>query len=264
MLEQRRQLLMNEYVLYILCSDNKTNNFIERCIKSIDTEIDVVIMMNSNDKFHIDRVKQLANQNKLFFASSESTGYPGTGRNACIEHFANTNYQYMIQIDCDDNFFPSSLNTIKNSIKGKDCVLLRFDYEKAKKSILPFEILDDYSIKASIVFSAYSRVVQYFKYLYRPCAFSKKVIFYNFKYEDSRGVWEDFQSSKDILNNLNLDISFIDMLDNFNYTHFEKNGAMVNFGKKVSDQEIIEFMTPYIQNIKNALVLRNLNHYIID
>ena len=31
---------MNEYVLYILCSDNKPNNFIERCIKSIDTEID--------------------------------------------------------------------------------------------------------------------------------------------------------------------------------------------------------------------------------
>ena len=255
---------MNEYVLYILCSDNKLNKFIERCIKSIDIEIDVVIMMNSNDEFHIDRVRQLANQNKLFFASSESTGYPGTGRNACIDHFKNTNYEYMLKIDCDDNFFPSSLNTIKNSIKGKDCVLLRFDYEKAKKSILPFETLDDYSIKSSIVFSTYSRVIEYFKYLYRPCAFSKKIISSNFRYEDLYGVWDDFQSSRDLLNNLNLGISFIDMLDNFNYTHFERNGAMVNFGSKTLDQDIEEYMIPYIQNIKNALMLRNLNEYIID
>ena len=255
---------MNEYVLYILCSDNKPNKFIERCIKSIDTEINVVIMMNSNDEFHIDRVKQLANQNKLLFASSESTGYPGTGRNTCIDHFGNTDYDYMIQIDCDDNFFPNSLTTIKNNIKGKDCVLLRFDYIRAKTSILPFQTLDDYSIKASIVFSTYNRVIEYFKYLYRPCAFSKKIISSNFRYEDLYGVWDDFQSSRDVLNNLSLEISFIDMLDNFNYTHLEEKGAMVNFGSKASGQDIEEYMIPYIQNIKNALILRNLKEYIID
>ena len=253
---------MSDYVLYILCSDNKESDFIEKCINSVDVEIDIIIMMNSNDEYQIDRVKQLANKNGLLFASSESSGYPGTGRNSCIEHFKTTNYQYMIEFECDDIFFPGSLNIIMNSINGKDCVLLHFDYLRAKKSILPFETLDDYSIKASIFFSAYGRIIEYYKYLYRPCAFSKKIISSNFKYEDS--VMDDFQSSKDILNDLNLDVSFIDMLDNFNYTLLEKNKALIDLGKNLSNQDIAEYITPYIQSIKNGLKLRNLNEYIID
>jgi len=253
---------MSQYVLYIICSDNKPNNFIERCIKSIDTEIDVVIMMNSNDEFHIDRVRHLANENKLFFVSSESTTYPGTARNACIDHFGTTNYEYMIEFDCSDNFFTGSLNTIKNNIKGKDCVLFRFNYMRVKKSILPFKTLDDYSIKASIFFSTYRGTIEYFKYLYRPCAFSRKIISSNFRYEDS--IMDDFQASKDIFNNLNLDISFIDILDNFNYTRLEKTGAMINMRQRLSEQDFLEYIAPYIQNIKKALILRNLNEYIID
>ena len=253
---------MSEYVLYILCTDNKANDFIERCIKSIDAEIDIVIMMNSNDQFHIDRVKQLADKYKLFFTSSESTTYPGTARNACIDHFGTTNYQYMIEFDCSDIFFSGSLNIIKNKIKGKDCLLLRFDYMKAKKSILPFKTLDDYSIKSSIFFSTYYGVMEYFKHLYRPCAFSKKIILSDFRYEDS--IMDDYQSSKDIFNNLNLDISFIDMLDNFNYTRLEKTQVMINMKQRLSEQDFLEYIEPYIQNIKNGLMLRNLNEYIIN
>jgi hypothetical protein len=253
---------MNEYVLYILCSDNKLNKFIERCIKSIDTEIDVVIMMNSNDEFHIDRVKQLANQNKLFFESSESTGYPGTGRNACIDHFRNTNYEYMLKIDCDDNFFPNSLSTIKNKVKGKDCVLLRFDYEKAKKSILPFETLDDYSIKSQMVFSYYKHIVKYFKYFLKPCAFSKKITYSNFRYEDT--LIEEYEITKNMLNDLDFDLSFLDILDHYNYSFLQKGGAMDTLGSKISEEEIKEYSAPYIEQIKKGLILRNLKDYIVD
>jgi hypothetical protein len=54
------------------------------------------------------------------------------------------------------------------------------------------------------------------------------------------------------------------MLDNFNYTRLEKTGAMINMRQRLSEQDFLEYIAPYIQNIKKALILRNLNEHIID
>ena len=98
--------------LYVLCSDDKSNEVIQRCIDSIDYKIDTIVNMNSNDESHVERVKKISKDNNLHFVNTESQGNSFIGKVSCLRDFYKSDYDKMLIIDSDDEFYPGGINKI--------------------------------------------------------------------------------------------------------------------------------------------------------
>ncbi len=68
------------------------------------------VVINTLDKEYESLVQNWCFQEKINCVATESNGYPGKGKNAVLDHFLDSSYDYMVQIDGDDFLQPHGVN----------------------------------------------------------------------------------------------------------------------------------------------------------
>ena len=94
---------------------------LERCIKSLmQSEPDCMVVCNStNSQFQIDAEKLCA-KFPVKFLNTESNGKLGKGKNAVLEQFNKTDYDYLFQVDGDDFVYPGAIKKVNDIINKHD------------------------------------------------------------------------------------------------------------------------------------------------
>lgn len=94
---------------------------LERCIKSLmQSEPDCMVVCNStNSQFQIDAEKLCA-KFPVKFVNTESNGKLGKGKNAVLEQFNKTDYDYLFQVDGDDFVYPGAIKKVNDIINRHD------------------------------------------------------------------------------------------------------------------------------------------------
>ena len=94
---------------------------LERCIKSLmQSEPDCLVVCNStNSQFQIDAEKLCA-KFPVKFVNTESNGKLGKGKNAVLEQFNKTDYDYLFQVDGDDFVYPGAIKKVNDIINKHD------------------------------------------------------------------------------------------------------------------------------------------------
>ena len=94
---------------------------LERCIKSLmQSEPDCMVVCNStNSQFQIDAEKLCA-KFPVKFVNTESNGKVGKGKNAVVEQFNKTDYDYLFQVDGDDFVYPGAIKKVNDIINKHD------------------------------------------------------------------------------------------------------------------------------------------------
>lgn len=75
-------------------------------------EWEVVVIVNSIHDGYFEEVEALNLPFKVI--NTESNGKPGKGKNACLDYFLSTDFDYVSQIDGDDILYPSYLQSLYN------------------------------------------------------------------------------------------------------------------------------------------------------
>lgn len=68
------------------------------------------VVINTTDKEYEQKAFQWCYDNKITAVITESNGNPGKGKNAVLDHFLESDYDYMVQIDGDDFLQPHGVN----------------------------------------------------------------------------------------------------------------------------------------------------------
>lgn len=101
----------------------------------IDLEVVIVINTLSDEYFN-----QVLQQNYPYtVVRTESNGWPGKGKNSCLDIFMNSNADFWVQLDGDDLFYPTFLQSLANNMeryKGSIDVLGLVPTDK----VLPYKI----------------------------------------------------------------------------------------------------------------------------
>ena len=94
---------------------------LERCIKSLmQSEPDCMVVCNStNSQFQID-AENLCAKFPVKFVNTESNGKLGKGKNAVLEQFNKTDYDYLFQVDGDDFVYPGAIKKVNDIINKHD------------------------------------------------------------------------------------------------------------------------------------------------
>lgn len=82
---------------------------LKRHFRSLPKEHTVVVI-NTLDKEYEQKAFQWCYDNKITAVITESNGKPGKGKNAVLDHFLESDYEYMVQIDGDDFLQPHGVN----------------------------------------------------------------------------------------------------------------------------------------------------------
>lgn len=91
---------------------------LKRCIKSIDGDC-LVVCNSTNSQFQID-AKKLCAKFPVKFVNTESNGKLGKGKNAVLEQFIKTDYDYLFQVDGDDFVYPGAIKKVNDIINKHD------------------------------------------------------------------------------------------------------------------------------------------------
>ena len=87
-------------------------NCLRRQFHSLPKEHTTVVI-NTLDKEYEKTASQWCWDNKINCVITESNGYPGKGKNAVLDHFLDSDYEYMVQIDGDDFMQPHGVALYK-------------------------------------------------------------------------------------------------------------------------------------------------------
>lgn len=71
------------------------------------------VVINTTDKEYEAIAQEWCWKNKINSVVTESNGMPGKGKNAVLNHFIDSSYDYMVQIDGDDFLQPHGVNMYK-------------------------------------------------------------------------------------------------------------------------------------------------------
>jgi len=82
---------------------------LKRHFRSLPKEHTTVVI-NTTDKDYEQQAFQWCYDNKITAVITESNGKPGKGKNAVLDHFLESDYDYMVQIDGDDFLQPHGVN----------------------------------------------------------------------------------------------------------------------------------------------------------
>lgn len=247
---------MNDFnlVVYILSSKDKTLNEIERCLKSVGTgNFDIFLIQNSNEDSEV--YYNFAKNNNIKFCQTPSNGTTNFGHRSCVEHFNQTSYTHMVQIDCDDEYKEGGLDKLIKEVKDKnfDCVFSRNDFTERNTNIL-YNPLDYETMIKNMMFSLYGADI--LKYECRPLCLSKKVTNkYNFL-EDVK-ISPHLNFCLPVLKDDSINISFLTFLDVVKY-NITMNGATARYPKKYDKEFLYDYMKGLIDQIKLEIERRNL------
>ena len=86
----------------------------------MQSEPDCMVVCNStNSQFQIDAEKLCA-KFPVKFVNTESNGKLGKGKNAVLEQFNKTDYDYLFQVDGDDFVYPGAIKKVNDIINKHD------------------------------------------------------------------------------------------------------------------------------------------------
>ena len=86
----------------------------------MQSEPDCLVVCNStNSQFQIDAEKLCA-KFPVKFVNTESNGKLGKGKNAVLEQFIKTDYDYLFQVDGDDFVYPGAIKKVNDIINRHD------------------------------------------------------------------------------------------------------------------------------------------------
>ena len=85
---------------------------LQRHFRSLPKEHTTVVI-NTTDKAYEQKAFQWCYDNKITAVITESNGNPGKGKNAVLDHFLESDYDHMVQIDGDDFLQPHGVNVYK-------------------------------------------------------------------------------------------------------------------------------------------------------
>jgi hypothetical protein len=92
---------------YVLTSRNL------KCLKRHFVSLskrNTTVVINTLDKEYEKSVQDWCFREKINCVATESNGKPGKGKNAVLDHFLDSDYDYMVQIDGDDFLQPHGVN----------------------------------------------------------------------------------------------------------------------------------------------------------
>ena len=92
---------------YVLTSRNL------KCLKRHFASLprtETTVVINTTLDWYRDDAMNWCKKNKIDYVVTESNGYPGRGKNSLLDHFLNSKYEYMVQIDGDDFMQPHGVN----------------------------------------------------------------------------------------------------------------------------------------------------------
>jgi len=95
---------------YVLTSRNF--KCLKRHFHSLPKE-NTTVVINTVDKEYEEIAQQWCWKNKINCVVTESNGMPGKGKNAVLDHFLDSDYKYMVQIDGDDFLQPHGRDLYK-------------------------------------------------------------------------------------------------------------------------------------------------------
>lgn len=99
---------MDNILSVVLTSDNV--NACKRAVGSLPKHADVHVMCNSQNIKYFSELRHSDIDVPIYY--SESNGTPGCGKQSVIEHFLNSDYDYLLQIDGDDFLYPAGYDLI--------------------------------------------------------------------------------------------------------------------------------------------------------
>jgi hypothetical protein len=94
-----------------------------RCIKSCyiqedySIEYDVNLVINSLDELFVRKIVDYCDKNNIKYVITKSDGSPSNGKNTVFEHFCNTDFTHMTQLDGDDFFYPTFVKHVERHLK---------------------------------------------------------------------------------------------------------------------------------------------------
>lgn len=99
-----------KFLIGILTSDDTAK--LERAIKSVEGDVDILVVANSLDTSYAEKAKEVADRYGCQFIETVSNGTPGRGKQSVLDYFNTTDYDYLIPIDGDDYIFEGGISRI--------------------------------------------------------------------------------------------------------------------------------------------------------
>lgn len=101
---------------------------------------ETVVVINSQSDNYRAVAENFCIRNSLEYYITESDGTPATGKNSVIKLFLESNNDYMVQIDGDDQITPRGVNLYKAMSQSKDCPDMVALYRQPRfRKILDFD-----------------------------------------------------------------------------------------------------------------------------
>lgn len=239
------------HIVYILCSGDKTIKQIENCFMSIDSGSDIILMINSNEK--INQFEKFANSKNIAYYYSKSDGTASTGHKSCVDHFINSDYDYMSQIDCDDIYKPKSLSKIIEMMKICDCVVSN-NFKKINYNFFDIDFDQRYEL-----INLYGEYI--LKYESRPLCFSKKVVDQGINYKKGvvliNEISDHYNFIIELYKNNNLKFESIYFLDVIDYK-LNYNSVTYRLIEKYGKEKIFTILNDLTDQVKNLLIQRGI------
>lgn len=111
-----------KFLIGILTSDDLGK--LQRAIKSVEGDVDILIVANSLDTSYARKAQEVADAYGCQFIETESNGTPGRGKQSVLDHFNTTDYDYLIPIDGDDYLTVDGVPNIMKLVEETSCDVL--------------------------------------------------------------------------------------------------------------------------------------------
>lgn len=111
-----------KFLIGILTSDDTAK--LERAIKSVEGDVDILVVANSLDTSYAEKAKEVADRYGCQFIETVSNGTPGRGKQSVLDIFCQSEYDYLIPIDGDDYLSTDGIQRITDIVNQETCDVL--------------------------------------------------------------------------------------------------------------------------------------------
>lgn len=259
---------------------------LKRHFRSLPKEHTTVVI-NTTDKAYEQKAFQWCYDNKITAVITESNGKPGKGKNAVLDHFLESEYDYMVQIDGDDFLQPHGVNVYSWVSENNPPDGIQIVYNNSWSSIEdPWSLYADHPWQDSFLQwvednvdpaeqehyrQVYDRREEYLKEFQKLCNISlewnypkdvadnlecPRLIFYSRKLAESVRFREDLLIGEDTLLNYHVrqlayegSIKLKKIKDNFEktYSYDLDNSGIVKASERAADWEWVKKLNDIVE-----------------